>query len=124
MYSDFASTYSHHLRTGTIVLLLIELARLLSTATDEDRKEVIRKAMSALDSHERVIDKPDKFNVQVNPTIQASLIHGNSVSTLIINRYLLCAILPTSLDIDANDDGKHEFSAIAADECSQAALYA
>ncbi len=60
-----------------------ELSRLLSTAKDEDRKEVIRKAMSALDTVESAItsEKADRFNVHaLNPSIHASIYMGQSVS--------------------------------------------
>jgi len=57
-----------------------ELSRLLSTATDEDRKEVIRKAMSALDGHEKSFTKPDKFNVHaLNPSVHASVFLGQTM---------------------------------------------
>jgi hypothetical protein len=56
-----------------------ELARLLATATDEDRREVIRKAMSALDTHERTVS-PDRFNHALNPSVHASVYLGHNVS--------------------------------------------
>lgn len=50
-----------------------ELSRLLSTATDAERREVIRKAMNALDTHESAV-KSEKFG----PMIQSSI--GNAQS--------------------------------------------
>ena len=72
---------SNFILTAAVILLCLELSRLLSTATDEDRKEVIRKAMSALDGHEKSFTKPDKFNVHaLNPSVHASVFLGQTVS--------------------------------------------
>eukprot|EP01031_Cornospumella_fuschlensis_P039027 gene39027-47480_t len=57
-----------------------ELQRLLSTAQDEERKEYIRKALSALETHEQSLSgKLDRANPHhLNPAIHASVFlnHG------------------------------------------------
>ena len=63
--------------------LWTELSRLLKTAKDEDRKELIRKAITALDSSEGTagVDH-DKFNVHMNPSIHASIYGSQNVSEM------------------------------------------
>lgn len=63
-----------------IILFQIELSRLLSTAKDEDRKNLIRQAMNTLDGHEKTLEETqDKFNINLSPSVHASLRSGQSV---------------------------------------------
>lgn len=88
-----------------------ELARLLSTAKDEDRKDVIRKAMSALDTHETAIstEHSDRFNMHaLNPSIHASIYMGQNVSFVSIFFFSASLIYFSNVFTDAFS-GEHEF---------------
>lgn len=68
-----------------------ELARLLSTAKDKDRQELIRKAIQALDEQEKIggtgddeilFSANDHHLATVNPATQSSLLGAQSIPTL------------------------------------------
>lgn len=61
------------------IYCLLELSRLLATAKDEDRKEMIRRAMHALDDHEEGFGGSEKFSPHtVSPNVHASVYNNNN----------------------------------------------
>lgn len=75
----------HPFGSQTVVCWL-ELSRLLSTAQNEDRRDMIKRAMQVLDGHEKALSgSTDKYNIQaINPNIHASVYLASSVSNFSI----------------------------------------
>lgn len=60
--------------------MCIELTRLLSTAKDQNRQDLILKAIHALDEQETAVESRVKPNFMgMNPSIHASLFLGENV---------------------------------------------
>lgn len=67
-----------------LIFLISELSRLLSTAQNEDRRDMIKRAMQVLDGHEKALSgSADKYNIQtINPNIHASVYLASNVSSI------------------------------------------
>jgi hypothetical protein len=109
-----------------------ELARLLSTAKDKDRQDLILKAMHALDEQEKTNEvnlKALSFHA-MSPSLQASLLMGENVRypVHVVVRQTLILSGPYGCVVDAgggvDDNDPRRVSQDAAHECSTAALCA
>jgi hypothetical protein len=89
-----------HQPLSWLIYILIELARLLSTAKDQNRQDLILKAIHALDEQEVVEEgtAAQKLNFHgMSPSMHASLFLGENVWFLLLDLLNNSAIIAPTL---------------------------